>query len=323
MANAQATHLRSISTDQVAPRDRGAFWREQICDVFVELDCETLAESFSGAIRDHKMGALQLSQVVASPHAVTRSKRQLARTNDDCLLVSLQMSGSCLVEQDGRSARLGPGDMAMYDSTRCYQLHFSGGFEQLVLKIPRATFSDYVAASEHVTATLVPGAVGMGRVAHQLVSSVAGQLEFLKGHELDRLAVNVTDVLGAAFGSVLNDKQAGVSTTQSALLLRVKTFVADNLRDPELSRETIAAANGISVRYLNKLFEGEDTTLSHWVREQRLANIARDLTAPQFQGRTIAEIAFAWGMNCLPHFSRVFKTHFGVTPKTYRNNALR
>jgi len=157
--------LRSISTNEVAPKLRAAFWREQICDVFVELDCDPLDDGFYGSIKDHSSGSLQLSQVISAPQAVCRSKRQLARTSDDCLLISLQISGSCQVEQDGRSARINPGDMAMYDSTRCYQLLFSECFEQLVLKLPRSTLADYLATPERVTATRIDGKKGMGRIA--------------------------------------------------------------------------------------------------------------------------------------------------------------
>ena len=44
-----------------------------------------------------------------------------------------------MVSQDGRDALLGPGDFALYDSTRPYQLQFDDDFQQFVLKLPGPT----------------------------------------------------------------------------------------------------------------------------------------------------------------------------------------
>src|SRR5207245_10078227 len=53
------------------------------------------------------------------------------------LLARLQQRGIGRVEQDGRAATLSPGDLAFYDSTRPYTLHFDNPFHQLVVQIPK------------------------------------------------------------------------------------------------------------------------------------------------------------------------------------------
>ncbi|MEM9623219.1 MAG: helix-turn-helix domain-containing protein [Pseudomonadota bacterium] len=317
MSNVQ-TSLRSISTNAVPVNERAAYWREHICDVFVELDCETTAPQFHGEIAHLPMGVMQLSKVTSEAHDVYRSKRQLARTSNDCMLVSLQIKGHCNVEQDGRHTLLGPGDLVMYDSTRVYALRFRGPFEQLVLKIPRVRMRDHLASPERITAMTCSGQSGMGRLTFNLVANIAEQMQVLEHHELDRLAGNVVDMVGTTFAGELQPGSVDLSTTSAALLLRIKTYVGEHLRDPNLSRDHIAAAHGISVRYLNKLFLAEDVQLTQWIREQRLTNIARDLAAPQLSGRTIAEIAYSWGMNSIPHFCRLFKTTYGLSPRDYR-----
>ena len=39
--------------------------------------------------------------------------------------------------------------------------------------------------------------------------------------------------------------------------------------------------------------------------------------------RHISEIAFAWGFNDLSHFGRVFREHFGMSPREFRQSQLR
>jgi AraC-like DNA-binding protein len=47
---------------------------------------------------------------------------------------------------------------------------------------------------------------------------------------------------------------AWVERDLSPLLVRIHRYIERNLRDPDLSPRTIAAAQHISVRYLQKLF---------------------------------------------------------------------
>lgn len=112
-----------------------------------------------------------------------------------------------------------------------------------------------------------------------------------------------------------------MTATKSAQLIRIKMFITDNLRDPNLTRDTITASNGISVRYLSKLFEVEQEHVMHWNRDHRLDGIARDLADPDMCGRMISELAYGWGMNSIPHFCRLFKDRCGVTPRAYRTRA--
>ncbi len=307
-----------LSTDEVTARERGAYWRDLICDVFVQLECTHVGDAFYGSIEDQQVGALQLSTVNSSQQNVFRTKRHISRATDDCFLISMQVAGTGTVKQDGRAAMLRPGDFAMYDTTRSYELEFTEPFEELVLKAPRSMIKDRLAFPERLTATPIHGSSGMARVAMEFVRSVSSQVHSLEPHEIERLSHNVIDVVGAAVGHSLLNEPVAMTSTKSAQLIRIKVFIADNLRSVNLTRESIAAANGISVRYLNKLFETEKCNVTQWVRDQRLERIARDLMDPELAGRSISEIAYSWGLNSISHFCRVFKETYGSTPRSYR-----
>ena len=141
-----------------------------------------------------------LSRVDSNKQLVLRSPRQIARSCDDYFLVSLQLAGYGRVLQDGRAALLGPGDFALYDSTRRYTLAFDDEFTQIVLKTPRALLTERLARAETCTALAIKGSAGMGRVAAELLRSVAREAQTLRPHEIERMAHAVIDVFATAFG---------------------------------------------------------------------------------------------------------------------------
>jgi AraC-like DNA-binding protein len=72
------------------------------------------------------------------------------------------------------------------------------------------------------------------------------------------------------------------------------------------------------VRYLHKLFQGQDDTVAGWIRQRRLDHCRRDLMDPAAQTQGIGAIAARWGLPDAAHFSRIFKAAYGVSPTEYR-----
>jgi len=91
-----------------------------------------------------------------------------------------------------------------------------------------------------------------------------------------------------------------------------------HLTDPALSLSDTAAALGISPRYVNDLLSQEGTSFRRFVLMERLAQCQRDLSSPVLAHRHVSEIALAWGFNDLSHFGRVFREHFGMSPRDFR-----
>ena len=79
----------------------------------------------------------------------------------------------------------------------------------------------------------------------------------------------------------------------------------------------IARNCGISIRYLHELFRDTNQTLGAWIRDQRL-DACRAALGDRSLTQSVGEIAYHWGFGDQAQFSRVFKAHFGVSPKEYR-----
>ena len=121
----------------------------------------------------------------------------------------------------------------------------------------------------------------------------------------------------AAFESVTS-----ASSITSGRHAKVKLFIEQRLRDPELSPGVIAGQLKLSSRYLRMIFASSNEKVSAYILRRRLEECARQMADARWRGHSITEIAFAWGFNSAPHFTRSFRERYGVSPRQFRRQQL-
>jgi len=312
-----------VSTADVPAGRRFNFWQDAVCDVFVELDCRPVSDRhFFGEITTARANDLHFSVVRSCDQNVYRTPARIRAAKEDVLLISLQTRGHGLVIQDGREARLQPGDFACYDSTRPYTLSFNEKFEQLVLHMPRSLLLERIGRSELLTARAISGASPVGSLVSPFLRQAAAVIGEVEPQTASRLAEISLALVTTAFGDLVDRERENAPEEQSwartALTYRAKAFIEEHLHDPKLAPTVVADALGISLRYLQLLFHAEHTTVSDWIWARRLARSQRRLTDPLLAHESIAQIAFGCGFTELAHFSRRFKAAFARSPRDYR-----
>jgi AraC-like DNA-binding protein len=85
----------------------------------------------------------------------------------------------------------------------------------------------------------------------------------------------------------------------------------------------LATWQGVSPRYVHKLFERDATTFSAFVLTCRLWRALQMLKNARFATMTINAIAFECGFNDLSYFNRTFRRAYNATPSDIRDAALR
>lgn len=309
----------SLTTAGVIESKRFALWQDAVCETFVQLDCEPVSNRpFVGEIVTAQAGEVNFSRVRSREHKVFRTPQRIRQANQETILVSLQLSGTGWVWQDGREARLESGDFACHDSTRPYSLSFTDDFEQLVLHMPREILVRRIGQTEHFTARPVRATSPIGAVIspflHQLASGVA-DFEPVTARRLSEISLAL---ITTAFGELVAQQEKGQSWARTSLLYRAKALIEENLHDPSLSPENVARALRISLRYLQDLFHSEKTTVSNWIWSRRLEKCRRDLSDPLLSSKDISQIAFDCGFSDFAHFSRRYKAEFLVSPSEFR-----
>lgn len=99
---------------------------------------------------------------------------------------------------------------------------------------------------------------------------------------------------------------------------RAERYIRAHLAD-DIALADIASAACCSPRSLARAFHqaGQATPMRH-VQALRLERIRAELLARASDGRTVAELAFAWGYRHLGEFNRQYRAAFGETPSCTR-----
>src|SRR4029453_5483843 len=97
----------------------------------------------------------------------------------------------------GRTAELQPGDFALYDSTRPYELRFDGPFQQYVLMLPGPALRAELRGAPALTAPAVPGARGAGHLMIEMIRTLAADVDVLEPAAATAVAQGVEHILVA------------------------------------------------------------------------------------------------------------------------------
>ena len=104
---------------------------------------------------------------------------------------------------------------------------------------------------------------------------------------------------------------------RAARLQAIKNDLLSRI-DHDVALDALAARHRVSERYVRMLFQSDGTSVTEFVREERLKRAHAMLLSPRFAGRKIAEVAYAAGFNDLSYFNRAFRRRFGHSPSAVR-----
>ena len=310
-----------LCTETVPADQRLEFWIDAICAAFVQLECDIEPSPhtpFAGRIQRDRLADLRLSVVTADAQFVSRTPQMISRASEDFFLVSIQREGTGVVCQDGREARLSPGDFALYDSTRPYQLSFSDSFEQFVLMLPGELLRGYVKHAEALTATAISGREGAGHLLLNMIDTLRRDLDHLQPASAAAIADATVNILVAGLRTLPQAQGVQLPSLTLYHIARVKAFIESHLCDPELCVTKIATHLTLSEAHLHRLFKTQPETLAQFIWLRRLEACKRALGDPARAHWSLGTIAINYGFNDAAHFSRSFRARFGLTPREYR-----
>lgn len=290
-------------------------FRAAVNDSFVPLHVTSRhPDRFRGIIRAAGMDDVHITEVSATDHTVQRTPDLIARGDGAYFKLSLMLAGRGLLVQEGREALLGPGDLAVYDTSRPYSLAFDDDFRTMVLMFPRDMLSLPAGMIRELSAVRISGVDSVTGIVAPYLTQLAAHLDQVTGVTGTRLLHSALDLVTTLF-----TRELGLDgDPHRALLQRIRSHIDQHLGSAALSPHSIAAAHFISTRHLHALFQEQETTVSTWIRTRRLEQCRRDLLDPVLADRPIAAISARWGFADAAHFSRSFKQAYGVAPSEYR-----
>ncbi|MFI9611630.1 helix-turn-helix domain-containing protein [Streptomyces sp. NPDC052023] len=276
------------------------------------------AEPFEGSIEALELGYVRLLTVEADPMRVSRTARTAAGAPADQLALLIQMSGRTALHQDGRGTEAGPGEMALLALGRPFVLEQRERSRVRLLRVPAQALGHSGAGVPRLTGRVIPPGAGVAALLGPFVAGLAASAGGTTAPLGERLGGHVADLLATLVDEFAVHHGADHTRADGHPLLRsIRRYIDAHLRDPGLSPERVARAHGISVRYLHRLFESEDTTVRRLIQRRRVEECGRELLRRARAEPSISAVAHGWGFQNPAHFSRAFKAVYGHSPRRW------
>lgn len=314
--------MTDISFSTAAHHDREKFdaWRSALSTAFgpIEVGLNTEGE-FSGAMHVVRRGPLQFNEIRYCAQTLERTSRNIAHFDQEYFTLSRPVSGPLLFEQHGRQFVVEPGCLVLLNQTSPYRATTDAGYHAYSISIPRRLLEQ---RKPHLGSFYKldlkdgsPRVQLLSRFAQSMADGVKDwsdtEMLSLREQLLDLIALMMID---PQKHQVLADE----SSVKAAHRERALAYIRHNYGNADLNPAMIAAACGVSVNYLHKVFQASNLQLESVLYATRIEKCKQLLIDPACRHMTVQQIAYRAGFSHPSHFSRVFRKSVGMSPTEFR-----
>jgi AraC-like DNA-binding protein len=271
---------------------------------------------FRAAMNSIHIGTTLLGRCDGTFSTVRRGHRQVLATNDDryCLARNTGERAALIVHR-GREFTMRPGAMVLLKLDEPFSSADGANHRRFInVHLPAATLQSMLPHVDNMVAReFEPGgplslALDYSNLLldHPTAADEAGM--GIAQHLLDLATLG----LGAQGDQALAAQRGGLRAVRLKALLLI---LGQRFSEPDFSAKKLAAAAGLSERYVNELLYEAGASFTTRLNELRLAKAARLLA---MTARRVGDIAFECGFNDLSYFNRSFRRRFGLTPTAAR-----
>jgi len=304
-----------VSTDQVRPTERHAFWTEAISRFFAPIETRPLGPAMvSGQFEFVERGATKLVRFGSSPQCYRRDARLVSRAGSDEFMFDFQRRGLSSMVQGRNEGTVQPGYGVLYDARRPFEDRLYGPEHRsdvLIVTVPAASLLRAFPQAEQLCAKAIPASATVARAVATFVRAAIDAPEPQAAEDEADIVAYLSALLRIASGSLHGLERSSLFGLLDAHL---KTNLAA-IRPVQL----VAAEFGISERTFHRVFADRGTTFERHVLHLRVERFRRLLETQR--ETSIAALAAQCGFADGAHATRTFRTAFGTTPRDFRSTA--
>jgi AraC-like DNA-binding protein len=306
------------STSDVPTRHQFAYWREAVCEAVMNVATEdALDNGFFGDIGCIRHGEFRFASFRSTAHRIVRRQSHIGRSSHAHCLISLQRNGIGRMQQDDKVCELQAGDIGIIDGERPFSVTFPQAVDRAIAVIPSAMLHSRAPwLRERPIGRMTPDP-DLHPMLRATIERLAGP-DCRSALEAELLADNLCNLV--ALLTARGDAERKASQVRISDFERMLGFVRRRLSDPLLSPRELAEHMHVSVRTVHKRFEAAETSFGRALLELRLDAARRALSDPRCDWLTVTQIAYGSGFNDLSHFTRTFRSRFGISPGRFRSN---
>jgi AraC-like DNA-binding protein len=311
--------IMRFSSADLPPQDRATILREVFGRGLCNMEIVPLTDAPEVEAELRTMPGLTVTWGRNSPHRF-ETTRDLNRGSDE--IVMGMFASPLRIFHRSKEIVLRQGEAIMMSAAEVATAECASSFRHTSLRLQRRRLAHLIGGPEDTLMRPFAGDRSALRLLTSYLAILRDSLETASA-DVERAAVDHIYDLVALLAAP--DRNSGElmdgRSVRAARLEAIKRYVIENLGRHDLAVAQAAAAQGVSPRYVQMLFEAEGTTFSAFVLKARLASALRALNDPRSLNRPIGSIVFDAGFGDLSYFNRVFKRTYGQTPSDLRNTA--
>ncbi len=311
--------MESWSVSSLPGRAKAIAWSDFYSERVEKVNITPADEDCEAQIRIGEFGPLRIMQMSCGRCLIDRAPHHIARASGRVYSLLYQARGSGVFAHYGQEITLNPGDFTLCHGEAPYTYQLQEPCEVVMVRVPANVLKEHLPSPDYFCGRDLPARVGLTEAAGTLISHLCVERSSALSEDFQhRVARHLLDMLATSYAIVF-ESEITSSANISAWHARAKLHIEQHLRKPDLSPCSIANKLNLSQRYLRTIFASSEETVSAYILRRRLEECARQIEDPRWHGHSITEIAFSWGFNSAPHFTRSFRNRYGVPPRQFRN----
>ncbi|EXG82059.1 DNA-binding domain-containing protein, AraC-type [Cryptosporangium arvum DSM 44712] len=307
----------AFDTDQVTPRDRVDAFRALLVDATapstIVLDSSSGGSPFSAKIQSWGLGAVQVLHNRASfRHEFLRTPRQVNSGAHPVISLAFRGNAGGRRSQFGVERAVSPSTLSLLDLSEPYRFSVAPDNNGHALHVPTEALDLPPAIVRRAALRLERSPLYDLMLTH--VISIGRDHRLAADAEVSAAVGRSTIALTRALLMSAADR----ADEPSSLVVQVRAYVSHHFTDPGIGPARIAAALNVSVRHLHQTCARESVSIEQLIIRSRLRAARTALADPGRRREPIAALAQSFGFRNPAHFSRRFRTEYGVTPSQWR-----
>jgi AraC family transcriptional regulator, positive regulator of tynA and feaB len=321
---AMLVQARSFSTKDLPRVGSNDAWHQFMELVYYRVNIKVDDDEWvRGELKELKLGELGISSFQADRQRVFRPKTAAATDPSDNYVFIFPRREYMYFDQRGVTGFVPPGSVVILRSSERYEASCPDGFENVTIKAPTALLDGRIRGIDELCAKVGVGNSPLARIVGNMAEELIRSSNELPARSGPQLAENLTSLLTLMLedATSLGARESATPSAMEDCFRRVCAYVRARLSDPDLSPLEAAQSQGISLRYLHRLFQLRGVTFGRWLLKERLAAARRLIEAGARGQVSLHQVAYKCGFASQAHFSTRYHERFGERPRDTLKNA--
>ena len=311
--DADEPQVLTFRTSDVDPRWQLDTWEDLIVRLHGDMQFKRdAAPGYQGRLRARQGAGMQFVEFDGAATASSRNASQASSDGVSRFEFMIPLAGECWVQHHGHRARMSPGRFMLVDLAEPHTMAYGEPISVALIACDRSVLEGRLPGVSSAAGAALSAESPVGAVLLSYARGMRDGLTGFEDHEFRCMLAHMLD-LGTLLLDGQSDLRGQAAATQRALLHRLKQTLRRHLAQDTLTLAEVAQANGISARYMQKLFQSVGTSPRAYLLEARLLH-ARARLRSGHRKESVASVAYASGFASASHFSTRYKARFGYPP---------